>query len=123
MRSGKVNVIGVLILLALVFGLIFLHTFGPYYWDYIAMGEVVKNTAMTCQERDVAYGEKRLTQELNQHEIPDYLIEDDCKFHRRGDECEVRCAWTVSANWPFTDIAREMSFEVHATRGPHSFKD
>lgn len=123
MRAGKVNVIGVILILALLIGLVFLHTFGPYYWDDISMGEVVKNTALSCQDRDEQAGHVRLTQELAAHEIPTYIEERDCSINRRGEDCTVRCAWTVAVSWPFTDIQRELSFERQATRGPHSFKD
>jgi hypothetical protein len=123
MRAGRVNVIGILIVLALVVGAVFLHTFGPYYWDAFAMGEVVKNAAITCQDRDEDKGKERLTQELYQRDIPDYIVESDCRIDRRGDTCTVKCAWTVSVEWPLTDVARVMSFEQHATRGPAGFKD
>jgi hypothetical protein len=123
MRSGKVNVVGLILIVAFLFGLVFLHTFGPYYWDYVSMGEVVKNTALSCQDRDEQAGKARLTQELAAHEIPTYIEERNCTIRRQGDDCTVSCAWTVAVAWPFTDIEREMSFNQQATRGPHSFKD
>ena len=123
MRAGRVNVTGVVLVLVLLAGMVFLHTFGPYYWDYMSMGEVVKNTALTCQDRDEKAGEVRLTQELEAHEIPTYIVEDDCTIRRQGDDCTVKCTWTVEATWPVIGVAREMSFEQQATRGPHAFKD
>jgi hypothetical protein len=114
---------GVLLILALVVGLVYLHTFGPYYWDSVSMGEVVKNTAMSCQERDEMAGETRLTQELKAHEIPTYIEEGDCNILKRGEDCTVSCAWKVAVSWPVIGVPRELSFEKKATRGPHAFKD
>jgi hypothetical protein len=123
MRAGKINIVAILILVALVIGALFLHTFGPYYWDAINMKEVVRNSALTYQDRGKEKGLERLTQELYQRDIPDYIVEDDCRLENRGEIFTVRCAWTVSQDWPFTSIAREMSFDVEAKRGPSGFID
>ncbi len=123
MRAGKINIVGILIILALIIGGVFAYTFGPYYWDSVTMKEVARNTALTYQDRGKAKGLERLTQELYQRDIPDYIVEKDCKFSNRGQTFIVTCAWAVDVSWPFTSISRHMSFEVEAKRGPHGFID
>ncbi len=123
MRAGKINIVGILIVLALIVGGLFLHTFGPYYWDAVNMKEVVRNTSITYQDRGKAKGLERLTQELYQRDIPDYIVEDDCKLSSRGQTFTVTCAWQVEVAWPFTSITRVMDFDVEAKRGAHGFID
>jgi hypothetical protein len=123
MRAGKINIVAILIVLALVVGAAFLHTFGPYYWDAVNMKEVVRNTALTYQDRGREKGLERLTQELYQRDIPDYIVEDDCELESYDRMFTVRCAWSVSVEWPFTSISRVMSFDVQAKRGPNGFVD
>jgi hypothetical protein len=123
MRAGKINIVGILIVLALAAGGVFLYTFGPYYWDAVNMNEVVRNTAITYQDRGKGRAELRLTQELEQREIPLYITEDDCKLSSRGQVFEVKCSWVVEQAWPFTDVVRVMEFEKVAKRGPTGFID
>jgi hypothetical protein len=122
-RSGKINFVAVIIVLALIVGGLFLHTFGAYYWDAMHMKEVARNACFTFQERDESKGLQRLTQELYQREIPDYIVEDDCDFIKKHGKHTVRCYWEVEKAWPFTNITRVMAFEVEATRDKHGFID
>ncbi len=123
MRSGKINIVGILIVLALIVGALFLHAFGPYYWDAVNMKEVVQNTAITYQDRGKGKAGERLTQELYQRDIPDYIRERDCKFSSRGEIFTVRCEWQAEVAWPFTSITRVMSFDIEAKRGPNGWVD
>lgn len=123
MRAGKINIMGVILVLALVVGGVFLHTFGPYYWDAVNMREVVQVTAITFQERGKKHAVERLTQELYHRDIPEYIQESHCKLTEHGKIFEVRCAWEVQQAWPFTSIYRTMSFEAEAKRGPSGFID
>ncbi len=123
MRAGKINIVGVVLVLALIIGAIFLHTFGPYYWDAVNMKEVAQNPSITYAERGKDRAMDRLTQELYQRDIPDYIVEDDCKLSNRGEVFTVRCAWDVEVAWPFTTVTRVMSFETEAKRGPSGFLD
>ena len=123
MRAGKINIIGILIVAALIVGGVFLHTFGGYYWDAVNMKEVVRNTSMTYQERGKDRAYDRLTQELYQRDIPAYIVEDFCKMSKRGKIFSVRCTWEVDVAWPFTSVYRHMSFDVEAKRGPTGFVD
>ncbi len=123
MRAGKINIVGILIVLALIVGALFLHTFGPYYWDAVNMKEVVQNTAITYQDRGREKGLQRLTQELYQRDIPDYILENDCKLSSERQIFTVRCAWDIQVAWPFTEIYRTMSFDVEARRGPNGWVD
>ena len=123
MRAGKINVVGILIVLVLVAGAVFVHTFGPYYWDAVNMKEVVRNTSITYQDRGKAKGLERLTQELYTRDIPDYIVETDCKLSSRGQVFTVSCSWAVDVTWPFTSVVRRMEFDVEAKRGPNGFID
>ncbi len=98
-----------------------MHTFGPYYWDAMHMKEVARNTCITFQERGEAKGKQRLTQELYQREIPDYIVEDDCDFIEKMGVHTVRCYWEVEQAWPFTDITRILVFDIEASRNQHGF--
>ncbi len=123
MRSGKINFIAIILVLGLIFGGVFLHSFGAYYWDAEQMKEVARNACFTYQERDESRGLIRLTQELYQRDIPDYIVEDDCDFHERAGKHTVHCHWEVEKKWPFTNIARVMVFDVEAVRDKHGFID
>ena len=121
MRSGKINFIAIILVLVLIMGGLFLHAFGAYYWDAMQMKEVARNACITFQERDETKGIQRLTQELYQRDIPDYIVEDDCDFIEKMGQHTVHCYWEVEKKWTFTNISRLMVFEVEATRDKHGF--
>ncbi len=121
MRAGKINIVTVLLVAVVGFAGVFAYTFGPYYLDYMSMDEVARNTALTYSEWGKTKGEQRLTQELYNRDIPDYIVEKDCKFSKKGEEFTVTCIWDVEKNWPFTSKVRAMHFEVSATYGPMGF--
>ncbi len=123
MRAGKINIVGILLVLALVVGGLYVHAFGPYYWDAVNMDEVVRNVCITYQDRGMNYAKERLTRELYQRDIPDYIQESHCRLSHRGEIFEVDCTWEVQVAWPFTEIYRTMSFQRTAKRGPGGWVD
>ena len=121
MRSGKINVIGVIIVIVLAIAGIWAYTFGPYYWDAVHMKEVVQATCLTFQDRGEPKALGRLTSELYKREIPEYIVEDDCRLDKRRDVYTVTCSYVVEENWPFTSKTQVMEFNIVASRGPHGW--
>jgi hypothetical protein len=120
MRSGRVNVIGILIVLALAVAGVWCYAFGPYYIHKIKMDRVVKITARCWKDSGLDRCRGQLSEEMVRSEIPEYLDEKDCKFlDGVGGKRTVSCEWSVQENWPFTDYKKTMHFVSEATISPN----
>ncbi len=114
-RHGRVQVLTVLLLLALIVAGFFAQLFGPYYLDYMNMKEVVKSASLAwyANAEEVA-GREKLRMTLDQKEI-DYITGDDCSFEKQGEYFVVSCAWVVHVYYPGTDYYKTLDYSVTAS--------
>lgn len=115
MRSGKINIIGILMVVAGTIGGVWLWRFGPYYYDHWEMNEVVKSAARTWKDLGVSHGRGRLLDEMKTRDLPTYLTEDMCNFTELGSRKTVTCEWRVDVAWPLIDRVEKLSFVSTAT--------
>ena len=119
MRAGRINVIGVLLVLALAVGAAWLFTFGPYYWDHKKMDEVVKASARSWEGYSKEKAIQAMKSEMYNRDVPTYLSVEDCDFIEQGDRKTVYCEWTVQETWPLIGRRETMHFISEATSVAH----
>ena len=93
MRSGKINFIGILIVLVGTVGGVWLWRFGPYHYDHWEMNEVVKSAARTWKDLGESHARGRLLDEMKTRDLPTYLTEEMCSFTELGSRKTVTCEW------------------------------
>lgn len=115
-RSGKVNFIGVVMVILLVVGGVWCYTFLPFYWHHRKMNEIVKSAALYWKDLGIDRGKRQLKERLYSDEIPPYISESDCQFNEgHGKTRTVTCEWTVEEKWPVVGHTKRMSFVSEST--------
>lgn len=113
-RSGRVNVVTVLLLLVIAGVLGWVKLFGFYYIDFLNMREVVKSSSLEWYAKvSEPAARLRLQQMLETKEI-DYVTIDDCTFTQQGLGMTVGCAWKVDVYYPFTKYYKRLAFDTTA---------
>ena len=89
MRSGRINMFAVLLVLAIAAGCMLVERFGPCYWDYWKMKEVAKTAALHWKMFGKKAGEEKLVGMLDAKDISDYIEPSYCELVNRGEEKSV----------------------------------
>ena len=50
--------------------------------------------------------------EMNDREVPDYIVVEDCEFEVLGETKEVTCAWDIRVSHPLSSEGTELTFFV-----------
>jgi hypothetical protein len=106
-RVGFGAALGVVIAAAVVGGWLF-----PYYRDDRALDRIVRIVAMDWRDFGEIAARARLVYELDHAGIGPWVRDEDCGLSGGVEiEREVRCAWSVDARVPGTDLGLPLSFE------------
>jgi len=111
-RSGRINILSLLLLLALVAGGGACWLFGPYYWDFEVMKEITKSSAREWSALGELKGRAELTHLLAKRELDDYITERDCTFEERGSMKIIDCRWVVEVPYPYTSHTQVLDFSL-----------
>jgi hypothetical protein len=115
MRGGRVNVLGVLLVLLFIGGAGWAWIFGPYFWDYQVMREATAAAARewrTAESKDK--GVIKLWRRVEKEEMT-YIPETACSFQEEGTNRMIFCAWDVNVYYPGTEYYRTLSFSLDTT--------
>ncbi len=114
MRRGRVQVMSVILVAGICYGILCAWRFVPYYWDQRVMKEVVKIVGLYWKDLGKNKAVQMLAQEMYNRDVPTYIEEDDCEFREEVGQRRVYCEWTVTDNWPLLGRTRTMHFVVEA---------
>lgn len=114
-QSGKVNVIGLVLVLLLAVAGYFAYHFVPVHIDYMNMKEVVTSSSLAWYANDAkTASEKKLDEQLRAKEIDYITRKDNCDINESGDMYVVSCSWEVDIYyWP-TDYYKTLTYETTA---------
>lgn len=106
------NLLGFLLVAALIAGGGWLAYFGPYYKDYYTMEEVVQSVVLTwgAYNKDRAVAE--VATQLRRREI-DYITPEHCRLREEASERVVLCSWQVDVYPPLVG-GRRLDFSTEA---------
>lgn len=114
-RAGRVNVLGVILVLLLAVGAGWAWLFGPYFWDYQVMREATAAAAREWRSTESKdKGAFKLWHRLD-NEGMDYIFETECSFQQEGTNRMISCAWDVDVYYPGTSYYRTLSFSLDTT--------
>jgi len=112
-RAGRVNFIGLLMVLASGVIGAGVWIFGPYYYDAFIMRDITVRAALEWHHSESKQeGKKHLVKLLYSREIPDYIDEKHCGFNEWENIREVSCDWQVDVMIPGTDRYETLEFSV-----------
>ena len=115
-RTGRINFIAVVLIVAAIAAITFIYRFGPYYWDYWKMKEITKTTALQWKVYSKKAAEEKLRHMVSPSEFGDDYIEADlCHFEDGGKRLTVWCAWEVDVYYPFSENIKTLSFSTEHT--------
>lgn len=115
MRAGRINLIGIVLAVALIFGGVWAYTFLPYKFDHLQMNECVKGAARSWHQMSVVDAKRRLSDEMYNRDVPDYIQEDMCEFKEEVATKTVRCEWNVIVVWPIVGKEKPLHYVSEAT--------
>ena len=112
-RSGKLNIVKILLLLMAVVGSAWGWVIGPHHWHKYKMDEVVTVSLLEWRDKSQKKGEERLVRELDKREIPTYILPSDCRFYVERDEKHLSCFWALSVSFPLVGMPQHLEFRSH----------
>ncbi|MCB9758735.1 MAG: hypothetical protein H6739_02760 [Alphaproteobacteria bacterium] len=118
-RSGKIDIVKIIIFGAVAAGGYWLWTFAPHYWVKFKMDEVVQITLLEWSDKSREKAEARLLRELDEREIPEYVIPRDCELYEDQGLKHVNCAWAIEIVHPFIEKRSHLSFVSHKAVDKH----
>ena len=113
-RSGRINIIGILLTLTLAVAALGAYLFVPPYVVYYKMQNITKTLVLEWAGLNEDAGHRRLPVELHTQEIPSYITIDMCQFKTDGNNKIVTCDWDIDVYYPFTDYYKTLTFETYA---------
>lgn len=112
-RQGRVDLTKTFMLLTALALAYAAWAFLPHFWVERKMDEVVTVTLLEWRDKTRKRSEDRLVKELNDREIPDYILADDCEFYEQGGEKHLECYWAVDVKYPLVDKRTTLEFYCH----------
>lgn len=110
-RTGGVNPLTMLIILAAFAAVVFVQRFGPYYWDYWKMKEVTKTAALHWKVYSKKAAVEKMDHMLSPGEFGDNYIEPGfCSWEDLSSSVRVSCYWEVDVEYPFSDKIKTLAF-------------
>jgi len=112
-RSGRINILTILLLLIVVAAGEAAWLFGPYYWDYQVMKEITKSSAREWDALGEMKARAKLSHLLAKRGLDDYITERECNFEERGAVKVIDCRWVVDVYYPFTRYYKTLDFSLN----------
>lgn len=113
LRSGKIDVVKILMVLIVVGSGFYVAVITPHYWIKYKMDEIVQVSLLEWRDRSQAKAQERLLHELDKQEIPTYIIPKDCNIYEEKGERHVRCEWAVNVVFPVINQVQHLEFGAH----------
>lgn len=114
-EQGKVNIIGLVLVVLLGIAGYFAYLFVPIHIDYMNMKEVVTSSSLAWYANDAkTASEKKLDEQLRAKEIDYITRKDNCSIEESGDMYVVSCSWEVDVYYPPTDYYKTLVYETTA---------
>ena len=110
LRSGKVGLVGSILVAVLALGGYFANVFVPPIWTHQQMRQLTQSVALDWAQLNRAKAERRIREEFRRQEVPNYIADDACKLEERGTSKIVACAWAVDVFYPPTDYYKTLTF-------------
>jgi hypothetical protein len=114
-EQGKVNFIGLVLVVLLLVAGYFAYLFVPYHIDYMNMKEVVTSSSLAWYANDAkTASEKKLDEQLRAKEIDYITRKDNCDIDESGDMYVVTCSWEVDVYYVPSDYFKTLTYETTA---------
>ena len=107
---NPISLVGVVAALSVLIGLIF---WGPGYWEYVLMKEILENVGYEWQDtytKDAAYN--KLLAGMKDKHLSYNIGDDDCVFYANTDYLRVECEWDVVIEFPVVEHEEMQHFEL-----------
>ena len=107
---NPISLVGVVGALSVLIGLIF---WGPGYWEYVLMKEILENVGYEWQDtytKDAAYS--KLLAGMRDKHLSYNIEDDDCVFYANKDYLRVECEWDVIIEFPVVEHEEMQHFEL-----------
>ena len=113
-RRGKMSIGGILSLILVVAGSVFLYMFFDPYWTWLKMQEITESVVLEWVAYNRKKADQRLDSELRKQDIPDYVTKESCEIEQEDKVRRVTCYWEVDVYYPFTEEFRTLYFDTYA---------
>ena len=111
-RRGGISLFSLFLILILVAGVMLVHRFGPYYWDFWQMKEITKTTVRTWKIVGRQAGEDKLVAMIDDKGLAEYIDPAFCDFIDTRNTIRVHCSWEVDVYYPFSENIRTLAFRT-----------
>ena len=111
-RRGGISFFSLFLIVILAVGVLLVHRFGPYYWDFWQMKEITKTTARTWKMFGRQEAEGKLATLIEDRGLVDYLDPTFCDLITQNKGVRVHCSWEVDVYYPFSENIRTLAFET-----------